>query len=171
MLISFVVVSLDDVKALWLIEDGVHCAMYIYLYIAGNLKCTSNNLKIFKKEVIHSRFRYNSVWNCTYHFCLLVYRLHTWCFNTFRLRFFCPSVYGLNTWYFTTFRSESRFEGQHPRRNCQYTRWYAGEAHDKHQKSVYSVQCMDNGGRHLPDVISKLYLKKLYMCTIIMKQI
>ena len=30
-------------------------------------------------------------------------------------------------------------EGQHPRRNCQCTRWYAGKGHGKHQKSVYSV--------------------------------
>ena len=30
----------------------------------------------------------------------------------------------------------TRLEGQHPRRNCQYTRWYAGEGHSKHQKSV-----------------------------------
>ena len=33
----------------------------------------------------------------------------------------------------------TELEGQHPRRNCQYTRWYAGAGHGKHQKSVYSV--------------------------------
>ena len=37
------------------------------------------------------------------------------------------------------FRIETRHESQHPKRNCQYTRWYAGGGHDKHQKSVYSV--------------------------------
>ena len=33
----------------------------------------------------------------------------------------------------------TRFEGQHPRRNCQYTRWYTSEGHGKHPKSVYAV--------------------------------
>ena len=53
--------------------------------------------------------------------------------------FFCPLVYGLHTWCFTTFRSETRLERQHPRRNCQFTRWYAGESHEKLKISVYSV--------------------------------
>ena len=65
--------------------------------------------------------------------------LHTWCFTTLRQRFFCPSIYGLHTWCFTTFRIETRLEGQQPRKNCQYTCWYAGEDHGKHQKSAYSV--------------------------------
>ena len=43
-----------------------------------------------------------------------------------------PCLYQPSCW-------PSRLEGQHPRRNCQYTRWYDGEGHGKHQKSVYSV--------------------------------
>ena len=38
----------------------------------------------------------------------------------------------------------TRFKGQHPRRNCQYTRWYTSEGHDKHPKSVYAV-CGQSG--------------------------
>jgi len=60
---------------------------------------------------------------------------------------------GLQTWRFTTFRSETRLEGQHGRRNCQYSRWYAGEI--KANTRNRFIQCMDNGGRHLPDVIFK----------------
>ena len=30
-------------------------------------------------------------------------------------------------------------KGQHPRRNCQYTQWYASPGHGKHQKPVHEV--------------------------------
>ena len=37
------------------------------------------------------------------------------------------------------FKNPTRFEDQHPGRNCQHSACYAGRSHDKRQKSVYSV--------------------------------
>ena len=36
-------------------------------------------------------------------------------------------------------KNPTRFEDQHPGRNCQHSAFYAGRSHDKCQKSVYSV--------------------------------
>ena len=61
-------------------------------------------------------------------------------------------------------KNPTRFEDSHPGRNCQHSARYAGRSHDKRQKSVYS--CMENGGRHILDVIFKT---KLYVCTYILE--
>ena len=50
-------------------------------------------------------------------------------------------------------KNPTRFEDQYPGRNCQHSACYAVRSHDKRQNRF--TQCMENGGRHLPDVIFK----------------
>ena len=50
-------------------------------------------------------------------------------------------------------KNPTRFEDQHPGRNCQHSACYAGGTHDRHQKSVYAVYGECNLHTHQPDVI------------------